>query len=599
MKGLANRFVFGLAAVAFLAPLKFGVPTISQAGIMPPDTGTQWLYFSWPNEVCVILIFVSFIWLVLDRERMLARVDLLFVLPLLWLLTQALAVPRTICPQSTVDTLMLFAAGVLLFYVGAWYVRDGAASARVFGGLALATLFVCVLALQQHFGGLQETREYAAKHIDAARAPKDFLLRMTSNRVFGPFVYPNALAGFLVVAFAPTLAWIHARGRGWHAAARWLALIFAGGVMIFCLVLTGSRGGVVAFGCMAVAVFWCLAPKGGQRLAIVVVGALVAMIGVLVLGERGESHQISLSSLESRLDYWRGAISIIKEHLWVGTGPGTFGSIYPKYKTALTEEAQAVHNNYLEMWSDSGILAFVAFAGLWIIAVRDSFRLARQRAGDAAAAAMCGALVGWAVHGLVDFDLYVPGVALPAFILLGMVQGLKELPRTDSVPPRRRANLVVCAACGVVLFVVLWTESRSLAASLHHGWAYELADANPTAALDQARRAAALTPWNPRFELTLGDFALRTGNTAEALAAYHHSIDDDPYRASLWWHLAMAKMHAQGVDAEAVELLRKAVELNPTNERYRQDLSDAEESVRQSTHTLLESNPAKEAGFSN
>ena len=43
MKGLANRFVFGLAAVAFLAPLKFGVPTMTQAGVMPPGSGSEWL----------------------------------------------------------------------------------------------------------------------------------------------------------------------------------------------------------------------------------------------------------------------------------------------------------------------------------------------------------------------------------------------------------------------------------------------------------------------------------------------------------------------------------------------------------------------------
>jgi O-antigen ligase len=602
MKGLANRFVFGLAAVTFLAPLKFGVPVIVQGGFIPPGTVLEWLlpYSSWPNELCIILVFAGFIWLVLDRERMLARVDLLFVLPLLWLLTQALAVPRTICPQATVDTLTLFATGVLLFYVGAWYVRDGASAAWVFGGVGLAVMLVCIKAFQQYFTEFEETRQFAAAHLNLTDAPKDFLLRMTSNRPFAWFGgYPNALAGFLVVAFAPTLAWIHARGRGWNAAVRWLVLVFAGGVMIFCLVLTGSRGGVVAFGSMALVVFWCLAPKGGQRMAIVVVGLLVAVIGVLVLGQRAGSRRFSTSSLESRADYWRGAISIIKDHPWVGTGPGTFGSIYPKYKMALTEEAQAVHNNYLQMWSDSGVLAFVAFAGLWIVAVRDSFRLARQRTGDAAAVAICGALVGWSVHGLVDFDLYVPGVQLPVFILLGTVQGLKELPRTDSVSPRRRANWVVGAVCAVALAVVLWTESRALGANLHHGRAYEMAGVSPVAALDEARRAAALAPWNPRFQSGVGDFALRTGNTAEALAAYRHAVDDDPYRASLWWRLAMAKMSAQGIDAEPLQLLRKAVELNPTNARYHQALTDAEESVRQSVHGLLESSPAKETGFSN
>ena len=123
MKGLANRFVLGLAAVAFLAPLKFGAPAMVQWTVMPPTDAVEWLYFTWPNELAIILIFAGFIWLVLDRDRMLARVDLLFVLPLFFLLTQMLAAPWTICPQETIDTVMLFAAGVLLFYVGAWYAR--------------------------------------------------------------------------------------------------------------------------------------------------------------------------------------------------------------------------------------------------------------------------------------------------------------------------------------------------------------------------------------------------------------------------------------------------------------------------------------------
>ena len=56
----------------------------------------------------------------------------------------------------------------------------------------------------------------------------------------------------------------------------------------------------------------------------------------------------------------------------------------------------------------------------------------------------------------------------------------------------------------------------------------------------------------------------------------------------------MAKMAAHGIDAEALRLLSRAVELNPTNPRYSQALAAAKESVRQSTGALLESNPAKE-----
>ena len=598
MKRLKNWFVFGLATVAFLAPLKFGTPVIIQASAPLPQDSFEWRYFSWPNELIILFIFASFIWLVLDRSRTLAHVDLLFTLPLFFLLTQALAVPGTICPQVTIDTLLLFAAGVLLFYVGAWYVRDGAAAALIFGGLALATLFVCILAMQQHFGGLEETRRFAATHIDATKVPKDFLLRITSDRVYGPFAYPNALAGFLVVAFAPTLVWIWVRARGWDARVKWIALVFAGGVMLFCLVLTGSRGGFMAFGAMALAVFLCWSPGGGRRTASVLIGLVVALAAIFLLGQHAGFLHFGTTSLESRMDYWRGAAAIARDHPWVGTGPGTFGSMYPKYKTAVTEEAQAVHNSYLQMWSDSGVLAFIAFALLWIVAARDSFRLARQRVGDAAAMAVCGALTGWSVHGLVDFDLYAPGVALPAFILLGAVQGLKELPRTDSVTPRRRENWFGGAICTAVLVAVLWTEGRALAADFLRARAQELAPTNPVQALEVAKRAADLVPWNSRFESGVGDLAFLAGKPDEAIVAYRDAIEDDPYRASGWWRLAEAKRAAHGIDAEALQLLRKAVELNPTNARYSRALAAAEESVRQSRPALLESGPAKEAGSS-
>jgi len=287
-------------------------------------------------------------------------------------------------------------------------------------------------------------------------------------------------------------------------------------------------------------------------------------------------------------------VAIAKDHPWTGTGPGTFGSIYPMYKTASTEEARAVHNNFLEMWSDSGVAAFVAFALLWVVGVRDAFRLTRRRRADAASVAICGALAGWTVHGLVDFDLYVPGLAVPVFILLGVVQGLKELPRTDMVPLHRRASRVMALACTMMVAAVLWVEGRALAAGLAHSRAEDLAKVNPWAALGEAKRAASLAPWNSQYRMDIGEIAMLAGRTEEAITAYCEAVEGDPYRASYWWRLAEAKMIVHGVDGKALQLLEKAAELNPTNRRYRRALAAAKESVRQLPGTLLESGPAKE-----
>jgi cytochrome c-type biogenesis protein CcmH/NrfG len=92
--------------------------------------------------------------------------------------------------------------------------------------------------------------------------------------------------------------------------------------------------------------------------------------------------------------------------------------------------------------------------------------------------------------------------------------------------------------------------------------------------------------------------AFLAGKPDVAIAAYRDAIQGDPYRASGWWRLAEAENATHGIDAEVLRLLRKAVELNPTNTRYNRALAAAEESVRQSRPALLESKPAKEAGSS-
>lgn len=594
MSRFSRWVVFCLAALAFLAPLKFGTPVNLQSLVTPPEDFWDWaVHGSWPNQIGMLFAIGALVWLVLDSERMAARVDLLFFLPLLFLATQLPAALTTIAPQTTADTLISFAVNVLIFYAAAWYVRDGAAAERVFCGLGLAVLIIMVKTLVQYFGELQATREYAATYLDPASVPPDFLERLKSNRAYAWFAgYPNALAGFFVLAFAPTLAWIWVRGRSWAVSVKWLTLMLAGGVMVFCLTLTGSRGGIVAFAAMIMAGLFCLVLRGSQRTRWVVVG-LLAVAAVFVMAQRGGLISLRTDSVTARGDYWRGAIAIARDFPWLGTGPGTFGSIYPKYKIAMTEEAQLVHNNFLQMWSDSGIGAFLVFALLWLVALRDAFALARQRVGDAAAIAICAALAGWTVHSLVDFDLYVPGLAMPAFLLLGTLQGLKDVPEAQTVRLRPHGRWVVAGACVAVVGSVWWLEGRTLLATFTHQQSHELQRVNPPAALAAAEQSIRYSPRNAHYHVAAGDLAVEVGKFDDAIRNYRAAIGCDPYRASYHWRLAQA-LAAMDHSDEILEQLRLAEKLNPTNPRYREDRAAAEESVRQAQPVLLESAPANQ-----
>ncbi len=595
MRGMRRWAIPCLAALAFFAPLKFGTPVVNQTLLLPPTDWFEWLFFSWPNQLAVIFVFGAFGWMMLDSARLAVRVDALLVLPVLFLATQAVAAVDSIHPHVSVDAVAHFAACVILFYAAAWYVRDGASAARVFGGLGLATFVVCILALQQYFGGLQETREFAAANVDASRVPVGFLDKLTSNRVFGSLVYPNALAGFLVVAFGPVLAWIWARSRNWDTRMRWPVLIFAGALMVFCLVLTGSRGGFVAFAvAVALALLRAVRTGAGRAMTAAAVGLAVLAV-VFVVAQRGGVARLTTSSLEARLNYWSGAVAIAREHPWLGTGPGTFGSMYPAYKTAGLEEAQIAHNDLLQMWSDSGVLAFLVFGALWLVAVKDAFALARQRPGDVAALAICASVTGWAVHALVDFDLFVPGVAMPVFVLLGSLQGLKEPERGEpgTVAPRGRSEWPVAAVTALVIGGVVWVEGRALAASYAFGRAHELlARQEPVAALVEAERAVALVPRSAHYQVLAGDLAWELGNGSGAVSLYRAAIQNDPFRASYHWRLAQALWRVRGHRDEALYEFQRAVELNPTKAEYHKALGEAEETVRQSGAGLLRSPPA-------
>ena len=594
MKPFCRWVVFSLALLAFLAPFKFGTPIILQTRLAPPDGFLDWVIEPWPNQIGFMFAVAALLWFVLDSGRFAARVDVLFVLPLVFLLTQAAATPGSINRQLSMDTLTYFAVCVLVFYAAAWYVRDGGSASWIFCGLALATLIVCVKAFRQGLGELQEAREFAALYLDPSNVPPDFLLKLTSNRVFAWFGgYPNALAGYLVVAFAPTLGWTLIRARNWNARVKTATLIFVGAMMVFCLVLTGSRGGVVAFILMLVAALMGLATGRARRnLAIAMV--VVAPLAVWLAREQG-LLRLGAESLEARRDYWRGAVAIARDHLWLGTGPGTFGSIYPKYKTATTEEAQLAHNSFLQMWSDSGVVAFVAFAALWLWAMRDALVLARQRRGDVAATAVCAALVGWSAHNLLDFDLYVPGVGIPAFLMLGVLQGLKDLPNVKPVTPQGGLKWLIAALCAAVVGAAVWMEGRSLAASYENGLAQQVERTDPALALDAARRAAKLVPHSAHYQAAAGYLAMRLGLFDDAVASYQAAVANDPYRASLHWRLAHALKAADGeLTDEAIEQFRQAAQLNPTNKRYSKELETPEESVRQPPSDLLESPPAKD-----
>ena len=436
----------------------------------------------------------------------------------------------------------------------------------------MATLVAVVTALKQHWGGLEETLRFALQQAHGVPLDETLRQKLVGGRVFGTLVYPNTLAGFLVVALGPVLAWLWLQTRSRRLWIRWGGLGVAGGTILWCLWLTGSRGGLLAMAVMTVTGALLLARQNRHRWWALAATAALLALGLVAVGRRGTS------SFSARLDYWRGAVAIARDNPWLGTGPGTFGSIYPKYKTATTEEAQLAHNGYLEMWCDSGAAAFVIFAAFWAIGWWQAVRLTRQRPGDPVALALAVALTGWIVHQGVDFDLHVPGVAVPAFLLLGMVCGLRlenSGPRTANRSWRVEGLLAV----GLLIALAVW-EGQMLVASQRSG-------------VGDFQGAVRWASRNADYWSAAGLAAAQAGAPELAVIAFHQSVRLDWFRAAHHWRLAQAELSAHGLTGQVRRELRLAVELNPTHSSYRQALTETEEKLRQGASGLLEFVPAE------
>jgi O-antigen ligase len=553
-----KRWLLALTGVLLLlAPLKFGAPVNLQSLVSIPGSGWEWVFWSWPNQLGVMAAAILF-FLVASERLQPVRIGALGILPAIFLGTQVLAMPMAICAQTALDTLLHFGACAAVFYAAARCAREESGSNWIVGALAAATLLVCASALEQRFGGLEATRRFAAENAGVVPHWAEAQAKLASGRVFGTLVYPNALAGFLALVFAPVLAWLWSKAEG--AATKWGVCGVAGGVMLACLVFSGSRGGLVA--AVVGGLVWILFRKCSVKRWVVILLASAGVGLVLVVLSGGGLVKFSRSSLAARLDYWGGAVRIVRDYPWFGTGPGTFGSIYPKYKTAATEEAQLVHNNFLEMWSDSGVAAFVVFAAMWGVGLWEAARVARRR-GDAMSGALVAALAAWSVHGLLDFDLYVPGVAWPAFALLGVVQGLRveEPPVGVSRVWRLRA---VCA--GLSAAAVFWICGRAVAAVAACG------EKNFVAACEFA-------PRDPQYWSRIGD-ATWLQRDGTAVLCFERAVALDPMRAAHHASLAFA-LGAMGRMEEAAKEFGEAARLNPTKRGYAEMLQKTQESVRQ------------------
>jgi len=249
----------------------------------------------------------------------------------------------------------------------------------------------------------------------------------TQSIPFGPFVNGHHFAAFLEMAGGLAIGLLMGRAT---TRDKKLLLAIAVVIMAVALVLTRSRGGLIAFVAVAALAGTLRLTFGNgddgtrqrskRRQKLIYAASAIALIictlSVVLLVGGGDSllRGIGVENADAdvtsgRAHFWPAAIKIFLEHPIIGAGFDSFRVAFTRFDTwngtLLVERA---HNEYLQTLADSGIAGIVCVAAFIALLFKKALGVIRSAENsfrqDAAIGALAGCF-GILVHSIVDFPL--------------------------------------------------------------------------------------------------------------------------------------------------------------------------------------------------
>lgn len=315
--------------------------------------------------------------------------------------------------------LMRFASYLCLYYTVVDWVRTESDFKAVVNTLMLSTIGAAIFGIYQYMIG-----DYSALY-DALYPIQEEALKNPpfEGRITSFLSHYNTFAGYLnmVIPFAIVLS-LKARDEFTRVIAQ-ICLVLSG----LAMVLTQSRGGLLASVAVLVMSAYYLAPTPESRKHWITAILVICLVGGLLIGMvftrlAGVDQFTELS----RLGIWAGAALIFLSHPVAGIGYGNF-------KTVLTETVRVpegfmldAHNLYMELLAETGILGFVSFVILAFTVMRRGVNMYKNSRG------LMDAVIGFGVatgvmsvmaHGAVDYLFHnSPQFAALFFLLLALLR---------------------------------------------------------------------------------------------------------------------------------------------------------------------------------
>jgi O-antigen ligase len=250
---------------------------------------------------------------------------------------------------------------VSAFFVTYHLIRGPQEAWRVVSIMVMVAVGVAAYGIVQHFTGIDLARQLVGK--TPSLTPFWFGQQegfRTKGFLPSGITYAHSLSFPLTIL---TVRLFAADLRRWDR----LALLGGWGLMVFALLFSLTRGVWLAY--LIVLGMLGVINGGKALLAVTVCAALLG--GALVIAGFGVRERVTqmfdFQANIGRSQIWRANLDMVKERPLVGWGYGNYrkfrDSYYQRYPKADT--TAHAHNNFLQLWVDSGLVGLGAFLFLF------------------------------------------------------------------------------------------------------------------------------------------------------------------------------------------------------------------------------------------
>ena len=310
-----------------------------------------------------------------------------------------------------------------------------------------------------------------------------------------------------------------------------------------------------------------------------------------------DALELEDNSSKQRVYLWEDTLRLIFDRPLVGVGVGNFEYNIPQYmsrrsldlKMSMEElygrelMAFRAHNEYLEVWAETGILGFGVFCFLLYQIGKAAYGLLKRYVRgeeDLLAVGLVAAIAASLAHSFFSTNLQDPASAVQFWIVVGMVWSLKINAEGEErlgllvTNAKRFAFGVTCAGVLVLIPTAVFGVRMLIGSHHYHAGTYWLGQKSYSAAEAELKKAVRYRlPNTFSAYQALGVALYRQERWNGAIEAFRRSIYHHRSNATVYYYLGQC-LGELGRHDEAVKQLRMAVQLNPLSADLRLALGE-------------------------